>query len=166
MTTIDISVTVITEMVKRTLSIIGKRSFGDNGQPLFEDITLSSAETDLISDYVYVAFQHVQGELAKFATITLVTEGMIVGGNSGQPLGNAQMSIDNDNSLTIDKAIRLYCVSYSLYSWFSFSLPRLADKYNKDCETLMAAIIRMVHEKKSPEASETDYVSGVSTSIS
>ncbi len=159
--TISISIDKITEKVQRSLYIIGKRSSNDDGTSLFQDVSLSTNETDLISDYVYVAFQHIQTELAKFVTISQVEEH-----STENVFISAEMSVDdNSGSLTLDKTVELYCVSYALYSWFVFSVPRIADKYNRDCETLMADIIRIVHNKKEPEASADDYEDGVTTSI-
>ena len=37
--------------VKRSLSIIGKRSIDENGNVIFKDITLSSLEEPLLEDY-------------------------------------------------------------------------------------------------------------------
>lgn len=67
--------------------------------------------------------------------------------------------------LSLRKALEDYCVSFALYSWFTVTAPRLSEKYQGDCVRDIASIIRLVNEKKPPEASSVSPLS-ISTSIS
>lgn len=53
-------------------------------------------------------------------------------------------------------AVKNYCVSYTLHSWFTITAPKLAEKYANDAKRQMQAAIRMAHEKKAP-SSQTSY---------
>lgn len=64
------------------------------------------------------------------------------------------------------QALKNYCVAYALYSWFVITAPRIAEKHLLDAKNMIAAVIRLAHEKtppkevlpfKYPTASTTDY---------
>lgn len=60
---------------------------------------------------------------------------------------------DNWNSallLPLRKAVSDYCVAYALYSWFVITAPRISEKYIGDMQRNLAAVIRLIHEKKTP----------------
>ncbi len=67
---------------------------------------------------------------------------------------------------SLSQALKNYCVAYALYSWFVITAPRIAEKYLLDAKNMIAAVIRIAHEKtppkevlpfKHPTASFTDY---------
>lgn len=138
---INISYATLYEEVSRSLSIIGKRSVDDDGTPLFKDITLSSREQEIISDYIRQAAIDIAAETAAFitastdqsVTLTLPT-------NSNQAL-----------EPFIQKSCAEYCVSYALYSWLFITAPRIAPRYLDDCKRQLSAVVRLVHEKKAPQ---------------
>lgn len=127
-------------IVERSLSIIAKRSVDDQGNPLFDNITLGSRETEIVSDFI------------KTASVDLATE------------TSAFITASTDNSITltfptnhnaaledfIQKACDGYCVSYALYSWLTVTAPRLAEKYQGDYNRNLSAVIRLVNDKKAP----------------
>lgn len=70
-----------------------------------------------------------------------------------------------NNALLVSllKGINGYCVSYALYSWFTVTAPRLAEKYQGDCNRNLSAVIRLVNEKKAPEG--TTDILATSTNV-
>lgn len=142
--------------VSRSLSIIGKRSIDDQGNLLFKDITLGSNETELISDYL------------RQAVIDIVTE---LDASITAQSGGTQITVTfptSHNSVIdtfIGNSCDEYCVSYALYSWFTVTAPRIADKYLGDCKRQLAAVIRMSNEKTAPTGT-ADIVSSTTTVIS
>lgn len=141
--------------VSRSLSIIGKRSVDDQGNLLFKDITLGSNEKEIINDYLRQAVIDIVTELGAF--ITAQTDGTSI-----------TVTLPTSHNSVIDTFIGNscdeYCVSYVLYSWFTVTAPRIADKYLGDCKRQLAAVIRMSNEKTAPTGS-ADIVSSTSTSV-
>lgn len=71
----------------------------------------------------------------------------------------------NTSLLTsLRKALEDYCIAYALHSWFTITAPRLSEKYLADCTRDIAAIVKLVNEKKAPELA-TDIMA-TSTSVS
>ena len=135
-------------IVERSLSVIGKRSVDDNGNLLFKDITLGTREKAIVDDYIGEAMTDLATELSEFVTASTddtVTVTLPTSHNTG---------LDG----LIQKACTGYCVSYALYSWFTVTAPRIADKYKGDAARQLAAVIRMGSMKKAPESS-TDILS-------
>lgn len=140
--------------VSRSLSIIGKRSTDENGNRLFADITLGTNEKGIIEDYLRQAVIDLVTEMEAFITAEqddTITITMPSNHNSA-----LETSIGN----SCDE----YCVSYALYSWFTVSAPRIADKYLGDMNRQLSAVIRLVNEKEAPTGS-ADIVSSTSTVI-
>lgn len=140
--------------VSRSLSIIGKRSTDDQGNLLFKDITLGSRETEIINDYLNQAVIDIVTELG--ASISAYSDSTIT----------LTFPTNHNNNLEsfIDKSCDEYCVSFALYSWFTVTAPRIAEKYLGDCKRQLAAVIRLINEKKAPSGS-ADIVSSTSTSV-
>lgn len=90
-----------------------------------------------------------------------------IANNDGQTSVTLSFPTNHESSLNtfITKSCKAYCVSYALHSWFTVTAPRLSDKYLKDCTRQLAAVIRLSHEKKAPEAPATSYeqISGTVT---
>lgn len=148
---VTLTYTELYDTVERSLSVIGKRSTDDNGNRLFADITLGSREVPLIYDYFRQAVIDLATELSAFVTeVKDVQQGESV---------TLSFPTNHESSLNtfITKSCKAYCVSYALHSWFTVTAPRLSDKYLKDCTRQLAAVIRLSHEKKAPEASATSY---------
>lgn len=61
--------------------------------------------------------------------------------------------------------IQNYLVAYTLYSWFVITAPRIAEKYQGDMARQLATLIRLLHEKKTPESSGSSPLD-VSTNVS
>ncbi|UKK52159.1 hypothetical protein L6472_06145 [Prevotella sp. E13-17] len=52
-------------------------------------------------------------------------------------------------------ALKNYCVSYALHSWFTITAPKLAEKYAADAQRQMKSVMRALHEKKAPSSQVT-----------
>lgn len=75
----------------------------------------------------------------------------------------------NHNSILekfIHDSCKAYCVSYALYSWFTVTAPRIAGKYLEDCKRQLSAVIRLVYDKKAPQAPENKSPLVITTIIS
>ena len=140
-------------VVERSLSIIAKRSVDDQGNPLFDNITLSSRETEIITDFIKTASVDLATETSAFVTAS--TDNSIT---LTFPT-NHNAALDN----FIQKSCNGYCVSYALYSWFTVTAPRLAEKHLGDCTRNLSAVIRLVNDKKAPEG--TTDVLATSTNV-
>ena len=139
--------------VKRSLSIIGKRSIDENGNVIFKDITLSSLEEPLLEDYFQQAIIDLTTESDTFITAsTDDTLTLTFPTNHNEALNSA-----------ITKICNAYCVSYALYSWFSIVAPRLQEKYMGDCKRQMSALIRLINVKKPPTASSESPLAPTTT---
>lgn len=131
------------EKVSRSLSVIGKRSIDDNGNLLFTDITLGSREKTIANDYFRQAVITLTTELSAFVTTA-----------TSQSVTFTITLPDNHNSALeafLQDACESYCVSYALYSWFVITAPRISSKYADDCKLMLASVIRLAHEKKTPD---------------
>lgn len=139
--------------VDRSLSVIGKRSTDDDGNLLFTDITLSSREVPIIHDYFRQAAIDLAAGLSGFIT---------AGSDTSITLAfpsNHNAALDS----FIQKSCEAYCTSFALYSWFTVTAPRIAEKYQTDCNRQLSAVIRLSHEKLAPNG--TADILSTSTSI-
>lgn len=140
--------------VKRSLSIIGKRSVDDKGEPAYKDITLGSLEDPLLADYFRQAVIDISTETAAFITAA----------------SDTQITLTfptNHNTVLetfIQQSCEAYCVSYALWSWLTITAPRIASRYLEDCKRQIGSIIRLIHDKKSPTAAASSPLD-ISTSI-
>ena len=142
---ITLDFTQLAKEVKRSLSVIGKRSIDENGNLMFKDITLSSLEEPLLNDYLQQAVIDLVTEADTF--ITASTESSLT----------VTFPTNHNNALdaAIAKVCKAYCVSYALYSWFSVVAPRLTEKYKGDCTRQAGALIRLIHSKKQPTVDDS-----------
>ena len=138
---INLDYQAISADVRRSLSIIGKRSVDENGNLLFKDITLSSLEEPLLEDYLHQAAIDITVE-----TGALITEATQAGVKLIFP-----ENVNTAPLMLTERACKAYCVSYTLASWFAVTAPRLVAKYTKDCTRQMAAI-----QQKRPPATPMD----------
>lgn len=153
----DITLTYssLAEVVDRQLSIVGKRSTDENGKLLFADITLGSKEKSLIEDYIRQAVIDITTEMSAFVTAGSMTQVTLTFPTNHKPALET----------FIQQSCEAYCVSFALYSWFTVTAPRIADKYLGDCKRQLSAVIRLTNEKGAPQGSTQDIVSSTSTVI-
>ena len=144
--TITIDNAELLGIVKRSLSIIGKRSVDNEGNLLFKDITLGSREEGLVSDYISDAVNTLAAELSGFVT-----------GTSGGIQVTFPSNQNDQLNTYIIAACKAYVVAYCLYSWFTITAPKIAAKYQGDAANQLAAVARMTHEKKEATPPSSDY---------
>lgn len=137
---ITLNFTTLAAEVKRSLSIIGKRSVDENGNLMYKDITLSSLEEPLLEDYLQQAVIDLTTETDTFITAST---------DSSLTLTFPTNHNDALNTV-ITNVCKAYCVSYALYSWLSIVAPRLQEKYMGDCRRQAGALIRLIHNKTAP----------------
>lgn len=155
---IIISQPSISATVSRSLSIIGKRAVDDNGNLLFKDITLGSNETDLIGDYISNAVTALVTELGGFvSSYTPEADKLTVTLPSNH---NSQLDP------FIKKSFINYVVAYCLYSWFTITAPKIADKYQGDMTMQLKSLIRMMNEKNAPSKLSPNVVTATKVTIS
>ena len=151
---ITLNFSTLANDVKRSLSIIGKRSIDEHGNLMFKDITMSSLEEPLLDDYFQQAVIDISAESDSFITASTDT--------------SLTLSFPDNHNDALNTAIlnvcKAYCVSYALYSWFSVVAPRLQEKYMGDCKRQAGALIRLLHNKKTPALS-TESPLSISTEI-
>ncbi len=148
---ITLEYATLTETVKRSLSVIGKRSIDKDGNLLFTDITVGTNEEPLITDYLRQAVIDLSTELSSFAPVPDVSP-------EGITLYLDLPTNHNEDMLPfIQQCCEAYCVSYALYSWFTVTAPRLTEKYQADCTRQSSALIRLLHEKSAPDTPELTY---------
>lgn len=133
-------------VVERSVSIIAKRSVDDQGNHLFDNITLGSRETEIINDYFRSAIVSLATDLRQYVTLEQATTSSYTIAITLYP--------DYNNKLenTIVQAIKDFMVAYALYSWFTISAPRIADKYLSDANAQKSYIIAQVFHRQRPSS--------------
>lgn len=67
---------------------------------------------------------------------------------------------DNWNAglqLSLEIAMKNYCIAYALHSWFTVTAPRISEKYLADAQRQIAAMRLVIHEKKEPITPVVSY---------
>lgn len=149
---IVLTYSTLRDTVKRSLSIIGKRSVDDKGNLLFKDITIGSNEEKILDDFFDNAVNELVAEFGCFVTgydsdITLTFP------------SNWNSNLEEYVNTTCES----FLVAYALHSWFVVTAPRIAEKYQTEMSRQLASLVRMMYEKKAPASSSKDYTS---TSVS
>lgn len=145
---ITLSYTDLYGVVERSLSIIAKRSIDDQGNRLFENITLGTREKTLMYDYFRSAIVGLAADLRQYVTLeTPNTETY-----------NITITLYDDANpaltATTEQAMKDYIVAYALYSWFTVTAPRISEKYLADANAQKSFIIAQVFHRQRPAASE------------
>lgn len=155
---INLDYSALLETVRRSLSVIGKRSTDDNGNLLFTDITVGTNEEPIIFDFFRLAINDLAAELSAFIYYADVPDDAAV--PAASPAGitlELPTNVNDQLEPFIQESCEAYCVSYALYSWFTVTAPRLVKKYQGDCTRQLNALIRLIHEKQAHEAPELTY---------
>lgn len=143
---ITLTYTDLAATVKRSLSIIGKRSVDADGNLLFKDVTLGTLEEPILHDFFLLAVTDITTEAESFVTASADE--------------SVTLSFPSNHNDALEKVIsdacKGYCVSYALYSWFQVVAPRLVEKYLGDCRRLMGSLVRLVNQKKPPTTPQAD----------
>jgi len=142
---ITLDYTALYDLVERSLSVIGKRATDEDGNRIFNDITLGTKEQDIVKDFLRLAVVNITTETALFVT----------GGNNDSVVLTIDSRWNEHLDFFLNQACQNYCIAYTLYSWFIVTSPRLSEKYEKDMNSQLTAIVRMSTEKKAPESTAT-----------
>ncbi len=130
----------LTGKVKRSLSVIAKRSVDDKGNLLFKDITLGSLEEPILDDYYKDAVIQLKTLTDYFSSSTSDTEITLT----------FPTNHHDGNDTAIQDAFEAYCVSYALYSWFVIVAPRISQKYQDDSNRHLHEILSLIYLKQPP----------------
>lgn len=137
------------DAVKKHLSIIGKRQKNQDGSTAFAGVTLSSAEEELIRQYVSAAVETFVGEMAQLVTyydngdfLTFMIENTRWAGG------------ENGITVPFEGNLMGYVIAYVAYNVMGMNYPDLAKKYGNDMTNHLNAAIKLVFAKTKPTSSE------------
>ena len=142
--TIDINAHI--SAIKKHLSIIGKRLYSKDGKNLFSDITLSSAEDrNILSQNILSSYQDIEGVLKQFITASTENAGTIT-----VYITNTRGDTDFDNR--VQRLVETYIIYNSVGEYLSMVHPDLAQKYQRDAQRRIEALVSYVFYKQPPTA--------------
>lgn len=138
----------VKDAVKKHLSIIGKRQKNQDGSTAFAGVTLSSAEEELIKQYVSAAVETFVGEMAQLVTyydngdfLTFMIENTRWAGS------------ENGITVPFEGNLMGYVIAYVAYNVMGMNYPDLAKKYESDMTNHLNAAIKLVFAKTKPTSS-------------
>lgn len=134
-----ISLAGVDSSIQRHLSVIGKRLYNKEGKNLFSNITVSSNETSIFSDYISAAAQNIAAALAQFVTTYA---------NNSITINNARWS--SSVALAVQNACVSYATLFSVGEFLAMTHPELAEKYYRDAQGMMNTIITSAYHKNPP----------------
>lgn len=141
----------IVSAIKRHLSTIGKRMNTKDGKNMFSDITLSSAEVTILNQFITASAQDIEAVLKQF--ITASTYGLTINMTITNTRGDA------DFDTRVQALSDSYVTLNSVGEYLSMTHPDLAQKYQRDAQQRLQALVSYVFYKKPPTAS-ADPTSG------
>lgn len=134
-----ISLAGVDSSIQRHLSIIGKRLYNKEGKNLFSNITVSTNETSIFSDYISAAAQNIAAALAQFVTTYA---------NNSITINNARWN--SSVALAVQNACVSYATLFSVGEFLAMTHPELAEKYYRDAQGMMNTIITSAYHKNPP----------------
>lgn len=141
-----ITLTGIDSDIKRHLSIIGKRLYDKEGKNLFSNITVSSNEDTIFTQYISAAAQNIAAALAHFVTSASNTSITVTGSRWNTNLTTA-----------LQEAGKSYAVLFTVGEYLAMSHPELADKYYRDAQTMLNTLVSIAYNKVAPTSSSSTY---------
>lgn len=138
-----LTVTSIISNIQRHLSVIGKRLYSKEGKNLFSNITLSSAETDILKLYVIDAAQDVEAALKQFITACSISGTDIT-------INIANTRGDSDFDTRTKDMTESYIVTKAIEGYLSMVHSELSAKYTVEARNRMEALLVYVYYKKPP----------------
>lgn len=139
--------TDVTTQVKKHLAIIGKRLEDSKGDTQFAKITLSSAETGILEQYVNAAAETFVAELSPLVTFYKADSYI-------------QFVISNSRWASSNNGINTpfcgnfmgYVVAYCANALFGMYAADYAQKYTQDMQRHITAAYKLVYVKQPPTA--------------
>lgn len=139
----DITISSLISDVKRHLSVIGKRLYDKQGNNLFANVTLSSAEdTAILTQYITSAAHDIEAALKQF--ISQADYGNTISMNISNTRG------DSDFETRTNDMARAYITRSAVGEYLSMLHPDIAQKYHRDAQQRMETLIAYVFYKKPP----------------
>lgn len=132
--------------VKRHFAIIGKRLEDKQGNLLFAGATLSSAEEQILKDYLNEATQVFVGN---FAPITANYNE----GDSEVQFDFTRNRVDASKANAFAGNFESFVVDYIANAVLAMNYPDQAKKYEADMQNHLQAATRLIYSKNAPEAS-------------
>lgn len=136
--------------IKRHLSTIGKRLHNKEGKNLFSDITLSSAEeTQILTQYINASVQDIESVLKQFITAA-VTDASPSGSQITITINNTRG--DDDFEIRTQDMAEAYITHNAVGEYLAMLHADLAQKYQRDAQQRLEALVGYVFYKKPPTA--------------
>ena len=139
MATVTIVTSPIMTDIKQHLAVIGKRAQDKEGNNIFSNITMSTAEESIISQYVEAAAQDIAAVASQFV------------GTCTTQTGEITMTVEHprwDNiSNAFVQAVKTYCILYSVGEYLAMTHTDLAKKYYDDAQQRIATITSLLYHK-------------------
>lgn len=145
--TVKITLAHIRKDVKKHLSFMGKRQKNNEGTA-FANITLSSAEEDLVNMYIKAAIEVFVGEMERLITYYSYEDFLVF------EIKNTRWANDK-TSITVpfEGNFMGYVVAYVGNAVLGMNYPELAKKYAEDMTNHLNAAIKLVYYKQEPNKS-------------
>ena len=140
MAAVTISLTNLKSEVKKHLSVIGKRTYSKDGKNMFSNITVSTAEDQIIDQYLVNASQALNAALHQFVTTWSVS-----GSNLSVELVNARN--DANFQAKTKEYIETYMTLFATGDYLAMTHPELAQKYKEDVASALQSLMMYVYYK-------------------
>lgn len=138
-----LTISTIVTAIKRHLSAIGKRLYSKDGKNLFSDITLSSAEVELLNGYITSSAQDIESVLKQFITASTYNGSTVV-------ITITNTRGDSDFETRTQALAESYVTLNAIGEYLSMLHPDLAQKYQRDAKQRMESLVAYVFYKKPP----------------
>ena len=156
--TVSINVTFSTLYpdIQRHLSIIGKRLHNTKGENMFSAVTLSSAEKDIMAQYMQQGAENVVAAIQQFVSSYNETATSVA-----FYVTNTRWNDPQTPSFypAFIKAFNSYLINYTLSEYLSMNFPELAKKYIQAALNFLTALIHLVFFKAPPAPSDSEQPS-------
>ena len=141
----DFTISTIVSAAKRHLSIIGKRLYQKDGKNMFADITLSSVEDPILTQYINASAQDVEAFLKQLVTASTYSSTTIT-------ITIANTRGDSDFATRTQALAESFITLNTVGEYLSMVHPDISQKYMADARKRMEALVSYVFYKKQPTA--------------
>ena len=141
----DFTIATIVSAAKRHLSIIGKRLYEKDGKNMFADITLSSVEDPILTQYINASAQDVEAFLKQLVTASTYSSTTIT-------ITIANTRGDSDFATRTQALAESFITLNTVGEYLSMVHPDISQKYLADARKRMEALVSYVFYKKPPTA--------------
>lgn len=145
-----ITYNTLVQSVKRHLSVIGKRLYDKQGNNMFSNITASTAEDPIFTQYLAAGVQTVESAFREF--ISSWTDN---GTSVTFTLTNTRSDTGFDGRA--QKLIETYLVLFCVGEFIAMTHPDYAQKYQADANGAMLSLNNFIFYKKPPVQSASSY---------